>query len=153
MAPSSLDWQWKRFNELTLEELYRLLALRSEVFVVEQKSIYLDADGLDAACFHLLGGVPGTGQLGAYLRALPPGLKFPEASLGRVVTAPALRGQRQGRDLVERGLHFLSERFPGAPVRIGAQAYLQRFYEGFGFVAVSDIYDEDGIPHLDMRRG
>ncbi|WP_254360694.1 GNAT family N-acetyltransferase, partial [Corallococcus exiguus] len=68
--------------------------------------------------------------------------------IGRTVT-----GQRQGRDLVERGLLFLSERFPGAPVRIGAQAYLQRFYEGFGFVAVSDIYDEDGIPHLDMRRG
>ncbi|NNB94149.1 GNAT family N-acetyltransferase [Corallococcus exiguus] len=153
MAPSSLDWQWKRFSELTLEELYRMLALRSEVFVVEQRSLYLDADGLDAECFHLLGGVPGTEQLGAYLRALPPGLKFPEASLGRVVTAPALRGQRQGRDLVERGLHFLAERFPGAPVRIGAQAYLQRFYEGFGFVAVSDIYDEDGIPHLDMRRG
>jgi ElaA protein len=148
----TLDWQWKRFGELTLEQLYRLLALRSEVFVVEQRSLYLDADGYDPECFHLLGLTP-EGQLGAYLRALPPGLKFPEASLGRVVTSPALRGKAQGRELVARGLAFLAERFPGAPVRIGAQAYLQRFYEGFGFVQVSDIYDEDGIPHLDMRRG
>jgi ElaA protein len=149
MTPS-LDWKWKRFAELELEELYQLLALRSEVFVVEQRSIYLDADGYDRDCFHLLGRLP-DGQLGAYLRALPPGLKFPEASLGRVVTSPRLRGQRQGHVLVRRGLDFLAERWPGVPVRIGAQAYLQRFYEGFGFVAASDIYDEDGIPHLDMR--
>ena len=147
-----LDWQWKRFPELTLEELYALLALRSEVFVVEQKSLYLDADGYDAGSFHLLGRTP-EGRLGAYLRVLPPGLKHARPSIGRVVTAPFARGQGAGRELFGRGVAFVDAHFPGVPIHIGAQAYLQRFYEGFGFVREGDVYDEDGIPHIDMRRG
>lgn len=147
-----LDWQWKRFPELTLEQLYALLALRSEVFVVEQRSLYLDADGYDAGCFHLLGLTP-EGRLGAYLRVLPPGLKYREPSIGRVVTAPWARRQGLGRELFARGVAFLDALHPGVPIRIGAQAYLQRFYEGFGFVREGEVYDEDGIPHIDMRRG
>jgi ElaA protein len=149
-----LHWQWKTFEELTLEELYRLLALRQEVFVVEQKSIYQDADGYDAGSHHLLGVAQGQegAPLAAYLRVLPPGLKYPEASIGRVVTSPKARGQGLGKDLVARGISFVEARFPGAPIRIGAQHYLLRFYESFGFRAEGGVYDEDGIPHIQMVR-
>jgi len=145
-------WTWKAFGELTLDELYRLLALRQEVFVVEQRSIYLDVDGYDPGSHHLLGveDTPQGPRLSAYLRVLPPGLKYPEASLGRVVTSPHARGQGHGQELVRRGLDFLATHHAGAPIRIGAQDYLRRFYEGFGFRAVGDVYDEDGIPHVDM---
>jgi ElaA protein len=111
-------------------------------------------DGYDRGAHHLLG-VAASGPeplLAAYLRVLPPGLKYPEASFGRVVTAPRLRGHGYGRALVEKGLAFIEERFPRAPIRIGAQHYLQRFYEGYGFRRISDVYDEDGIPHVDMLR-
>ncbi|KFE72063.1 GNAT family N-acetyltransferase [Hyalangium minutum] len=149
-----LHWQWKPFTALTVEELYQVLALRSEVFVVEQKSIYLDADGYDRRAHHLLGIQPDEPEsfLAAYLRVLPPGLKYPEASLGRVVTSPRARRYGYGKTLVERGLAFIDATYPGAAVRIGAQHYLQRFYEGFGFRRISDVYDEDGIPHIDMLR-
>ncbi len=149
-----LHWQWKRFAELTVDELYRLLALREQVFVVEQKSIYQDADGYDRGAHHLLGNASGEPApiLAAYLRVLPPGLKYPEASFGRVVTAPSQRRHGYGKALVEKGLAFIEANFPGTPIRIGAQHYLQRFYEGYGFRRISDVYDEDGIPHIDMLR-
>jgi ElaA protein len=149
-----LHWQWKTFPELTLDELYRVLSLRQEVFVVEQRSIYHDTDGLDQRSHHLLGTLPGAQGplLAAYLRVLPPGLKYPEASLGRVITAPSVRRQGLGRALMERGLAFLQERFPGAPIRISAQHYLLRFYESHGFRAEGEVYDEDGIPHIQMVR-
>ena len=148
-------WTWKSFPELTLDELYALLALRQEVFVVEQRSIYQDVDGLDGGSLHLLGHEDAEGgpYLAAYLRILPPDLKFPGASsLGRVVTSPKARGRGLGREIVERGLAQLDARYPEAPVRISAQHYLQRFYEDFGFHAEGDVYDEDGIPHIDMLR-
>lgn len=149
-----LQWQWKRFPELTIDELYRVLALREQVFVVEQKSIYQDADGYDRDAYHLLGNASGEPAplLAAYLRVLPPGLKYPEASFGRVVTAPSMRRHGYGKTLVEKSLAFLEANFPGVPIRIGAQHYLQRFYEGYGFRRISDVYDEDGIPHIDMLR-
>ena len=148
-------WQWKSFSELTLDELYSLLALRQEVFVVEQRSIYQDVDGLDPASAHLLGFEDADGGpfLAAYLRVLPPDVKFPGASsVGRVVTSPRARGRGLGREIVARGLARLDAEFPGTPIRISAQHYLQRFYEGFGFHAEGDVYDEDGIPHLEMVR-
>ena len=149
-----LHWQWKRFQELTADELYRVIALREQVFVVEQKSIYQDADGYDRGSHHLLGQRSGAEEplLAAYLRVLPPGLKYPEASFGRVVTAPGERRNGYGKVLVEKGLAFIDANYPGVPVRIGAQHYLQRFYEGFGFRRASEVYDEDGIPHIDMLR-
>jgi ElaA protein len=149
-----LHWKWKTFPELTLDELYDLLALRQQVFVVEQRSLYQDADGYDRGSHHLLGttGAPDAPVLTAYLRVLPPGLKYPEVSFGRVVTAPGMRSQGQGKVLVEKGLAFIEAHYPRMPIRIGAQEYLRRFYEGFGFRAVGDVYDEDGIPHMDMLR-
>ncbi|MFP2927307.1 GNAT family N-acetyltransferase [Pyxidicoccus sp. 3LG] len=149
------SWQWKTFRELTLDELYALLALRQEVFVVEQRSIYQDVDGLDGAAHHLLAyeDADGTPFLAAYLRILPPGVKFPgESSLGRVVTSPRARGRGLGREVVERGLARLEDLFPQTPIRISAQHYLQRFYEEAGFHAEGDVYDEDGIPHIEMVR-
>ncbi|WP_164014583.1 GNAT family N-acetyltransferase [Pyxidicoccus trucidator] len=148
-------WMWKSFPELTLDELYALLALRQEVFVVEQRSIYQDVDGLDAESLHLLAyeDADGAPYLAGYLRILPPGLKFPGASsLGRVVTSPRARRRGLGRELVERGLARLDAHFPAADIRISAQHYLQRFYEDFGFHAEGDVYDEDGIPHIEMVR-
>lgn len=149
-----VDWRWKTFPELTLEQLYQAMALRQEVFVVEQRSLYQDADGYDRGAHHLLGTVPGPDapRLVAYLRVLPPGLKYPEVSFGRVVTAPSERGRGLGRELVRRGLDFIEAHYPGAPLRIGAQNYLRRFYEDFGLRAVGDVYDEDGVPHVDMVR-
>jgi ElaA protein len=149
-----LHWQWKQFQELTVHEIYRVIALREQVFVVEQKSIYRDADGYDPGAHHLLGMLPGEPEpfLAAYLRVLPPGLKYPEASFGRVVTAPRARGSGYGKTLVEKGLAFIEASYPGVPIRIGAQHYLQRFYEGYGFRQISAVYDEDGIPHIDMLR-
>lgn len=149
-----LQWQWRRFTELTVEELYSVLALRQQVFVVEQKSIYQDADGYDRGSHHLLGLLPDEPEpwLAAYLRVLPPGLKYSEASLGRVVTSPRARRSGYGKVLVEKGIAFIEANHPGVPIRIGAQHYLQRFYEGYGFRQISDIYDEDGIPHIDMLR-
>jgi len=147
-------WEWKQFSELTLDELYAVLALRSEVFVVEQRSFYLDADGLDAKCHHLLGTAhsEGTPLLAAYLRVLPPGLKFEEASLGRVVVSPRARGQGLGRELTAMGIAFIEAKYPVRRIRISAQHYLLAFYESFGFRAEGDVYDEDGIPHIDMVR-
>ncbi|HEX8818892.1 MAG TPA: GNAT family N-acetyltransferase [Archangium sp.] len=147
-------WKWKTFPELTLDELYNLLALRQEVFVVEQRSLYQDADGYDRGSHHLLGttGSSEAPTLEAYLRVLPPGLKYPEVSFGRVIIAPNVRRLGQGRELVRKGLDFIEEHYPRTPIRIGAQHYLQRFYESFGFRVVGDVYDEDGIPHVDMFR-
>lgn len=150
-----MRWMWKSFTELTLDELYALLALRQEVFVVEQRSIYQDVDGLDGGSVHLLGydDAQGAPYLAAYLRVLPPDLKFPGASsIGRVVTSPRARARGLGRELVRRGLARLDAHFPAADIRISAQHYLQRFYEDFAFQAEGDVYDEDGIPHIEMVR-
>ncbi|QSQ16904.1 GNAT family N-acetyltransferase [Myxococcus landrumensis] len=150
-----LSWQWKAFQELTVDELYAVLALRQEVFVVEQRSLYLDADGLDPKAGHLLA-FEGTGPesfLAAYLRILPPGVKHvEEASLGRVVTSPRARGRGLGRELTERGLARLEALYPRADIRISAQEYLIAFYSSLGFVTQGDVYDEDGIPHIEMLR-
>ncbi|QQR46623.1 GNAT family N-acetyltransferase [Myxococcus xanthus] len=148
-------WQWKSFQALSLDELYDVLALRQEVFVVEQRSIYQDVDGFDRSAEHLLLHMEsqGTRLLAGYLRVLSPGVKYPLASsLGRVVTSPRARAQGLGRELVARGLARLDSLYPQAAVHIGAQHYLQRFYEGFGFQTQGDVYDEDGIPHIDMVR-
>lgn len=149
-----LHWQWKPYSELTLDELYALLALRSEVFVVEQRSFYLDADGKDRDCLHLLGTAEdaGTPYLAAYLRVLPPGLKYEEAGIGRVVVAQRARGLKVGRELMERGIAFVEAKYPGRRIRISAQHYLLKFYESLGFRAEGDVYDEDGIPHIEMVR-
>ena len=148
-----LAWTLKRFDELSARELYDLLRLRSEVFVVEQDCPYLDADGKDTHpdARHLLGR-DAAGELAAYLRLLPAGLSYEEPSFGRVVTSPRHRGQGLGDEMVQVALAAMNTLWPGVPVRIGAQAHLTKYYGKHGFVVDSDEYDEDGIPHREMLR-
>ena len=146
-----LHWRCLPFEGLSLAELYTVLQLRSAVFVVEQHCVFQDMDGLDSACHHLLG-KDGTGQLLAYARLVPKGLAFAEASVGRVVTAPAGRGRALGHALMAQACDQLHALWGTQPIRIGAQAHLQAFYSRHGFVADGATYIEDGIPHVEMLR-
>ncbi|GAB4455509.1 MAG: GNAT family N-acetyltransferase [Armatimonadaceae bacterium] len=148
---ASLEWRWRTFDRLTPHELYAVLALRQRVFAVEQNCVYLDADGLDTDAHHLLG-IQGSAVLVAYLRLLPSGLRYSEPSLGRVVTAPEARRTGLGRAMMAEGIRYSELLYPGHGIRIMAQQYLEAFYQSFGFRTVSDPFDEDGIPHLEMLR-
>lgn len=145
-----MNWRWCRFAELGVDDLYDALALRCRVFILEQGA-YQDPDGLDRASWHLLGR-DDRGTLQAYLRVVDPGAKFAEPSMGRVITAPEVRGTGLGRALVAEGVRRTLAAWPGQGIRISAQAHLERFYAGFGFVAQGAPYDEDNIPHLEMAR-
>ncbi len=144
-----LAWTVRPFEALSAGELYALLRLRQQVFVVEQRCVYLDCDGLDPACFHVLGRSD-DGALAAYARLVPPGVAFAEASIGRVVTAPAARGGGRGRSLMVEAIREARAAFGPGPIKIGAQRYLTRFYLELGFRSLADDYDEDGIPHVHM---
>lgn len=154
MNASTTEWQWSHFNDLSNAELYTVLAQRQQVFTLEQQCLYDDIDGLDLDAHHLLGWrvIGGRRQLVAYLRVLAPGAKFAEMSLGRVLTTQAARGTGVGRELVAQGIAHAERLYPGARIRIGAQAHLEAFYGAFGFVKASEPYDEDGILHIDMLR-
>lgn len=143
-----MDWVLKRFSELTLEELYQNLQLRTDVFVVEQECFYPEVDGRDQASYHLF--AKDGEETVAYLRILPPGLSFEEASIGRVVVKETHRGQGLARLMLERAITFILEEWGQQQIKISAQTYLQEFYTSLGFVPVSKMYLEDGIPHLDM---
>ncbi|NNG25066.1 GNAT family N-acetyltransferase [Telluria aromaticivorans] len=149
-----IDWQFSPFNDLSPADLYEVLAQRQQVFILEQTCLYPDIDGLDPVAHHLLGWrtVDGKRQLAAYLRVLGPGVKYTEMSLGRVITTQAARGSGAGRALLVRGIACAEALYPGHRIRIGAQQYLERFYQSFGFETVSAPYDEDGIQHVDMLR-
>ncbi len=144
----NLIWTYKNFNELTTRELYSILQLRNEVFVVEQNCAYQDVDNKDFKSFHLMAFEGDT--LAAYSRVLPPGLSFNEASIGRVITAPSHRGKGIGITLIEKAIEETHRAFGIKPIKIGAQLYLKKFYEGFGFAQTSDVYLEDGIEHIEM---
>ncbi|MBT9487715.1 MAG: GNAT family N-acetyltransferase [Rubrivivax sp.] len=145
-----MNWQWVRFAGLSLDDLYDALALRCRVFILEQGA-FQDPDGLDQVAWHLLGRDE-TGALQAYLRVVDPGVKYAERSIGRVITAPEVRGTGAGRQLMAEGLARCDATWPGEPIRISAQAHLQAFYGGFGFDAVGEPYAEDNIPHIEMLR-
>jgi ElaA protein len=149
-----IEWQWSRFADLSPAELYEMLALRQQVFVLEQACLYPDLDGLDVDAHHLLGWktVAGKRELAATLRCLAPGAKYDEMSLGRVATSASARGTGLGRELVAQGIACAERLHRGQAIRIGAQAYLEAFYGSFGFRTVSAPYDEDGILHIDMLR-
>ena len=152
---SPLRWQLARFPELTPDALYAALQLRQLVFVVEQTCPFLDADGADARAWHLLGwthDASGAPLLGAYARLFAPGDMYAEASIGRVVTHPSVRRSGLGRALMREALARVDALAPGAPVRIGAQRYLEHWYGTLGFVRDGAEYLEDGIPHVEMRR-
>jgi ElaA protein len=143
-----INWILKKFDELTAAELYAVLQLRNEVFVVEQNCVFQDADDKDQGCFHLLGWQQN--QLVAYTRLAPPGYIYSEASIGRVVTSPSVRRKGAGKILMEESILRVKELFGNVPIRIGAQVYLQKFYESFRFKQVSEPYLEDGIQHIYM---
>ena len=143
-----IKWTIKQFNELSATEVYEILKLRSIVFVVEQNCVFLDMDDKDQQCYHLMGRVDDI--LYAYTRIVPPGVIYEEASIGRVVNAPQARGSGLGRLLMNKSIEQVHLLYGHQPIRIGAQLYLKKFYESFGFVQVSEIYDEDGIDHIKM---
>ena len=153
MTVPALSWTWKRFEDLSTVDVYDLLALRSEVFVVEQRCVFLDPDGSDRPAWHLLGRtMDDAAVLAAYLRCIDPGVKYREPSIGRVVTAPASRGLGLGRALMDVGLLRSHDAWPGADIVINAQARLEPFYRSLGFCTEGEPYVEDDIDHVQMRR-
>lgn len=152
MTPVSPTWRWCRFDELDVHALDAIYRARQQVFSIEQACIYLDADGFDAQSFHLAAWASDRAVPLAYARVVHPGLKYAEPSIGRVITTGAARGTGLGRELVRRAVAHCGEAFPGHGIRISAQTRLERFYGGFGFVAVGAPYLEDGIPHTEMLR-
>ena len=150
--PVTLRWQWSRLAGLTATELYAALAARQQVFAVEQRCAFQDADGHDAHAWHLLAWTHdrATPVLAAYLRVLDPGRKYVEPSIGRVLTVPPHRRIGLGRVLMIEGLARTGRVWPGHPVRIAAQQRLEAFYADLGFRTVSSPYEEDGILHVDM---
>lgn len=145
-----MNWQCLTFAELTSERLYQILKIRQEVFAVEQQSVYLDVDGKDIEALHLFT-TRGTDII-AYCRLLPPGLKYPEPSIGRVLTAPSARGSGTGRALMQYALEVCNTHYQGSGIRISAQLYLEDFYSSLGFSRCSEPYGEDGIPHIEMLK-
>ncbi len=146
-----MHWRCVPFDELGVRQLYELLALRSEVFVVEQNCVFLDIDGVDPQTWHLLG-CGDDGRLLAYARLIPPGLKAADAVIGRVVTAPSARRGGAGRALMAEALAQCERLWPAHPITLHAQAHLAPFYGSFGFTPVGEQYMEDGIPHQEMRK-
>jgi ElaA protein len=143
-------WRLMTFDDLRVSELYEVLRLRSEVFVVEQQCLYQDMDDFDRLAMHLLG-VKGD-ELQAYARCFPPGVKFAEASIGRVLTRQHCRGNGLGHALMEQAVLATSQVWGPQAIRIGAQAQLVTFYAQHGFEEVGQPYIEDGIPHIEMLR-
>lgn len=142
------DWRFARFDELAARDLYDILQLRTEVFVMEQDCVFQDMDGADPAGWHLYARMDG--RVAAYCRFLGAGAKFAEPSIGRVVTAMPVRGTGLGRLLMIEAIRRGRALWPGLPIRIGAQQRLERFYQSLGFTTASAPYDEDGIPHVEM---
>lgn len=147
----AIHWKIKRFEELSVNELYDLLRLRSEIFVVEQKCVYLDLDGKDKVALHLLGEIEG--KIVAYTRLFKAGISFDNASIGRVVVNANFRDRKWGHDLMRESIAGIKCHFGESQITIGAQLYLQKFYESHGFVQSSEMYLEDDIPHIEMQRG
>lgn len=143
-----MEIQVKNFSELTVDELYELLRLRSEVFVVEQNCVYQDIDNKDQLALHILG--VSEQKLVAYTRCFPPGIYFEEAAIGRVVVADSARGTGLGHSIMEASLTAIKKRFNTTTVKLSAQTYLKDFYTTHGFSEVGEEYLEDGIPHIAM---
>ena len=145
-----MDWHISRWENLSAPLLHGMLQLRQAVFVVEQTCPYLDLDGADLEAWHVLG--EERGQVLACARLLAPGVKYEEASIGRVCTAGELRGQGLGRELMGHSLQAVKRIWPEKDIRISAQSYLIPFYQSLGFHATGHAYLEDGIPHEEMYR-
>ena len=145
-----LDWQIKHYRDLTLNEFHDLIALRLEAFVVEQNCAYLDLDGKDKKCYHLICR-NGLGNVVATSRILPPGLSYDDTAIGRVVIDEELRGQGIGHDMMERCIDFCKKEFGNTPILISAQKHLENYYGKHEFKSTGNEYLEDGIPHVEMK--
>lgn len=146
----NLTWSIKPFHKLNSNELYDVLRLRTEVFVVEQQCVFQDMDNLDQGAIHLQGRVGNS--LAATARILAPGVAYDEPSIGRVVSSPLFRKKGIGISLMRTAIEETERLYGKRPIKIGAQLYLKRFYESFGFEQCSDTYMEDNIPHIKMIR-
>lgn len=151
MSENKYQWVCKTFQELSVNELYSLLRLRSEVFVVEQNCVFLDLDNKDQYCYHIMGW--DGNNLVAGTRLVPKGVSYPDYhSIGRVINSIDYRGLGLGKELMEYSIEKCIEYFGNGPIKIGAQLYLKKFYESLGFEQSSEVYDEDGIDHIEMIR-
>lgn len=144
-----LDWQFKPYSELTLNEFHDIIALRLKTFVVEQNCSYLDLDGKDKKCYHLLLR-DGKGDVIGTARILHPGVAYPEVAIGRVVLIDEYRNKGIGTEMMDRCMKFIYAEFGTVPVRISAQKHLEEFYSRNGFVSTGKEYLEDNIPHVEM---
>lgn len=147
----TLTWTIKPYDELTLTELYELLRLRVEVFVVEQNCPFQDLDRLDDQAYHLLGYVA-AGELAAYARLFDAGISYEQVAIGRVAVSPPHRRRGLGQALMHQAIAQCEVLYGAQPIKLGAQQYLERFYQGFGFARCGAGYLEDGIPHIPMLR-
>jgi ElaA protein len=145
-----IQWKIKSFENLSVNELYDILRLRSEIFVVEQNCVYLDPDGKDKLALHLFGEYQG--KIVAYSRLFKAGISFDFASIGRVVVDANYRNKKWGHDLMREAITGIQSHFGESKITIGAQLYLKKFYESHGFVQTSEMYLEDDIPHIEMKR-
>ena len=147
-----LSFHCLHFNDLSLDQLYDLMKLRQEVFIVEQNCPYLDNDGKDQESHHVLG-LDSKGQIHACTRLVPPDISYPNySSIGRVATSAAMRGKRQGSPLMQYSIDRCLEIWPSHPIKISAQTYIVKFYNNLGFVVTGNEYLEDDIPHIAMIR-
>ena len=146
-----VTWKIKPFKALSTTELYSLLQLRAEVFIVEQNCVYQDIDGKDTKALHLLGKCDG--KIVAYARLFKSGDYFENASIGRVVIGADYRDKKWGHEMMQQAIKGIETHFNENKITISAQLYLQKFYESHGFVQTSEMYLEDDIPHIQMKRG
>lgn len=145
-----ISWSIKKFDELSVHELYAILELRNEVFVVEQNCVFQDTDNMDQLSYHLSGYL--NGNLIAYARLIPPSIAYKEMSIGRIVSKPSFRKLGIGKKLVEAAIEEMYSLFGLQPIKIGAQYYLLNFYQSLGFKEIGEIYLLDGIDHIEMIR-
>lgn len=148
----NISWINKQFKYLSTTELYQILQLRNDVFIVEQNCPFQDLDDKDFKCYHLMGFDTDAKKVMAYTRIVPAGVSYEEASIGRVVTSHLVRGSGMGKQLMQKSIELLEELYGGVSIKIGAQLYLKKYYESFGFRQVEEVYLEDGIAHILMIR-
>ncbi|MBU9672312.1 GNAT family N-acetyltransferase [Planococcus sp. CP5-4] len=145
-----MAWKSYQFDDFTAQALYNILKLRVEVFVVEQNCPYPELDGLDEVSTHMV--YEEDGEVLAYARLVPAGKKYDAPSIGRVIVRKEARGRGLAKELLERSIRYIDEQWKEPEIQLQGQVYLKEFYGSFGFEAISEIYNEDGIPHIDMKR-
>lgn len=146
----NIEWVCKPFSDLTPQQLYAILRLRNEIFVVEQNCVFQDADNKDLQCHHLMGWYKD--ELIAYARLIDAGISYHAASIGRVIVKKKFRKKDVGKKLMHQAIQLCYALFGMQEIKIGAQVYLKKFYESYGFLQCSEIYDEDGIDHIEMLK-